>query len=131
MVSTGLPYLIVPVKSGLSKAKIAISDFEGFLSGFGAKFVYVYDVAASEGRTWDNAGIIEDVATGSAAGPIVAFLCRYSFLEPDTDLEIYQGAYVGRPSTITARVTGTRTEMTGVDVSGSVVLVASGVLENW
>ena len=31
--------------------------------------VYVLDPTVPEGRTWDNAGVTEDVATGSAAGP--------------------------------------------------------------
>ena len=35
----------------------------------GAKFAYVLDPQRPEGRTWDNAGRVEDVATGSAAGP--------------------------------------------------------------
>lgn len=40
----------------------------------GADFVYVLDIVNREGRTWDNAGLIEDIATGSAAGPSGAFL---------------------------------------------------------
>lgn len=41
VVSTGLPYLLVPLRENLDKAKIRIPDFEEFLSQFGAKFVYV------------------------------------------------------------------------------------------
>ena len=68
VVSTGLPYLIVPVRpAGLSIARIENSDFEALLAESGAKFVYVLDPAAPEGRTWDNAGRVEDIATGSAA----------------------------------------------------------------
>ena len=40
----------------------------------GADFVYVLDPDRPEGRTWDNSGLTEDVATGSAAGPTAAYL---------------------------------------------------------
>lgn len=68
VVSTGLPYLLVPVVHGLERARIAHGAFEALLATVGAKFVYVLDVAAREGRTWDNAGMVEDIATGSGAG---------------------------------------------------------------
>ena len=55
VVSTGLPYLIVPVHAqGLATAHIATPDFEAILAASGAKFVYVLDPATPEGRTWDN-----------------------------------------------------------------------------
>ena len=66
VVSTGLPYLIVPLASGLDRAHITVADFEERLASVGAKFVYVFDPAKREGRSWDNAGAVEDVATGSA-----------------------------------------------------------------
>ena len=70
VVSTGLPYLIVPVLAEhLATANITSRGFEALLAESGAKFVYVLDPTAPEGRTWDNAGRVEDVATGSAAGP--------------------------------------------------------------
>ena len=78
VVSTGLPYLIVPVHAqGLATAHIATPDFEAILAASGAKFVYVLDPATPEGRTWDNTGRIEDVATGSAAGPAAAYLIEH------------------------------------------------------
>jgi len=47
------------------------------LSSFsGAKFAHVLDPARLEGRTWDNAGRVEDVATGSAAGPAATIEVR-------------------------------------------------------
>jgi PhzF family phenazine biosynthesis protein len=67
--STGLPYLLVPVNRDLDAARIIKPEFEKQLARFGAKFVYVFDVNRKEGRTWDNDGRVEDIATGSAAGP--------------------------------------------------------------
>ena len=77
VVSTGLPYLIVPVQAGLERARISHPGFEGLLGASGAKFVYVLDPDRPEGRTWDNAGRVEDVATGSAAGPAAGYLLHH------------------------------------------------------
>jgi len=74
--STGLPYLLVPVNRGLDSARIVKQEFEKQLARFGAKFVYVFDVNRKEGRTWDNDGRVEDIATGSAAGPQDLILLR-------------------------------------------------------
>lgn len=124
-VSTGLPYLLVPVRSGLAGCAIRHGDFEMFLREFGAKFVYVFDSAALECRTWDNRARAEDVATGSAAGPLCAYLVKHGIRKRDTDIRILQGRFAGRPSVITGRVTGVG-EREEVFVSGSVALFASG-----
>jgi trans-2,3-dihydro-3-hydroxyanthranilate isomerase len=100
VISTGLPYLIVPVQSGLDRARISHPDFERLLSASGAKFVYVLDPDRPEGRTWDNAGRVEDVATGSAAGPAAAYLMHHGVRPTGEPLLIHQGQFTGRPSTI-------------------------------
>ena len=102
VVSTGLPYLIVPVTpAGLDRARIDEPDFESLLALSGAKFVYVLEPDAPEGRTWDNAGRVEDIATGSAAGPAFGYLVRHGRFHPGPDRErIHQGRFVGRPSEI-------------------------------
>ncbi len=99
-VSTGLPYLIVPVSSGIEKVKISNSKFEDFLASFGAKFVYVFDTATMECRTWDNSGLYEDVATGSAAGPLCSYLVKHGVNKPDEVINIHQGSFLNRPSII-------------------------------
>jgi trans-2,3-dihydro-3-hydroxyanthranilate isomerase len=103
VVSTGLPYLIVPVQDGLERAKISHPRFEELLAASGAKFVYVLDPDRPEGRTWDNAGRIEDVATGSAAGPAAGYLMHHGVRPPGEPLLIHQGRFTGRPSTIEVR----------------------------
>ena len=97
VVSTGLPYLLVPLEKNLDKVKIVIQDFEGFLSRFGAKFVYVFNPELLECRTWDNAGIVEDIATGSAAGPLCAYLVKKGFKKPGELINISQGKFVKKP----------------------------------
>jgi trans-2,3-dihydro-3-hydroxyanthranilate isomerase len=104
VVSTGLPYLIVPVRpEGLQAARIRTGDFEALLDESGAKFVYVLDPSVSEGRTWDNAGRVEDVATGSAAGPAAGYLRTHGVHRGDAPLWIAQGRFAGRPSIIEVR----------------------------
>ena len=98
VVSTGLPYLIVPVRSGLDSARISRPGFEGLLDASGAKFVYVLDPDCPEGRTWDNAGRVEDVATGSAAGPAAGYLLHHGVHPAGEPLLVHQGQFTGRPS---------------------------------
>ena len=71
-------------------------------------------------------GVPEDPATGSAAGPLAAHLARHGRLEWGAELEISQGAEVGRPSTLYARVIGSRDALERVEVGGSAVVVARG-----
>src|SRR5258706_3760972 len=104
MVSTGLPYLLVPLASGLERAAITHPQFEALLAQIGAKFVYVFDVARLEGRTWDNGGRVEDVATGSAAGPLGAYLVRYCKAVAGQVLTPPQGLLLVRPSASNSRV---------------------------
>jgi len=122
VVSTGLPYLIIPLAGGLDRARIQHPDFEALLATHGAKFVYLLDVRRREGRTWDNRGAVEDVATGSAAGPAAAYLVTHG-REPRGDwLLLSQGRYAGRPSTLEVRVAPSGE----VTVRGSVFLVSEG-----
>lgn len=73
-----------------------------------------------------NMGILEDAATGSAAGPLALHLARHGKLAWDESVEISQGAEIGRPSTLYARVYGEAGEPTAVEVGGSAVVVARG-----
>ena len=125
VVSTGLPYLIVPLASGLEKAKISTKDFEEQLEKIQAKFVYLFCVDRMEGRTWDNRGLIEDVATGSAAGPTGAYLYKWNICNADEDILINQGGFVGRPSKIKVFAD----QSTGhIKVAGDVKIIAKGQL---
>lgn len=126
VVSTGLAYLILPVTaSALARAAICGADFEVKLTGLGAKFAYLFDPNEREGRTWDNLGAVEDVATGSAAGPAAAWMVAGGMEQPDALFEIHQGRFVGRPSTINVSVATDG----AVSVGGRVVPVARGVLD--
>ncbi|MES2037909.1 MAG: PhzF family phenazine biosynthesis protein [Pseudomonadota bacterium] len=125
VVSTGLPYLIVPIQQHLDKARICHEKFEALLASVGAKFVYVLDVQRREGRTWDNEGKVEDIATGSAVGPAGAYMVRHQRARAGDTQIFAQGAYVHRSSELHVKLNA---EDETVLVHGQVCLVAQGEL---
>jgi len=129
VVSTGLPYLLVPLRRGLERARPCAADFTALLGAAGARFCYPLDVAAREGRSFDNHGLLEDPATGSAAGPAGAYLVRHGLAAPDRELTIRQGRFVQRPSEIRVRVEGPPEAPARVLVGGDVAMTARGVFD--
>lgn len=88
---------------------------------------------AGEGRRWKTRmfapahGVAEDPATGSAAGPLALHLALHGRTGWGEEIEISQGAEIGRPSTLYARVEGdTQRGATLVEVGGAAVVVARG-----
>jgi trans-2,3-dihydro-3-hydroxyanthranilate isomerase len=126
VVSTGLPYLIVPIKSNLEHAQIVVPDFEALLATVGAKFVYVFQVDRLEGRTWDNDGRVEDIATGSAAGPAAVYLVTHKRASTGDSIVLAQGKFLNRPSELYASVQG-GSELS-VTIKGQVCFVGKGTL---
>ncbi|WP_131737035.1 PhzF family phenazine biosynthesis protein [Actinomadura roseirufa] len=130
VISTGLKYLIVPVsgQDALARARITRPDFDAFLAGFGAQFAYVLDPAGIEGRHWNNDGLLEDIATGSAAGCVAAYLLRQGLAAGGERVHLSQGRFVGRPSTITVTAYGTPDAVVRVTVGGDIAVVGTGSL---
>jgi trans-2,3-dihydro-3-hydroxyanthranilate isomerase len=73
-----------------------------------------------------GAGVVEDPATGSAAGPLAVHLARHGRIGFGDEIEISQGIEIGRPSTLYARADGSADELERVEVGGSAVIVARG-----
>ena len=73
-----------------------------------------------------GAGVDEDPATGSAAGPLAVHLVRHGRHGFSSNLEVDQGVEMGRPSHLRARVEGTGDRIEKVIVAGSAVTVARG-----
>jgi trans-2,3-dihydro-3-hydroxyanthranilate isomerase len=71
-------------------------------------------------------GVAEDPATGSAAGPLVLHLARHGRIRFGEQIEIHQGAEIGRPSRLLARAIGSAQVLERVEVGGSAVIVAHG-----
>jgi trans-2,3-dihydro-3-hydroxyanthranilate isomerase len=87
---------------------------------------------AREGDHWKTRmfapghGVAEDAATGSAAGPLAIHLARHGRIAFGEEIEIHQGAEIGRPSRLYARADGTADRIERVLVGGSAVVVARG-----
>jgi trans-2,3-dihydro-3-hydroxyanthranilate isomerase len=97
----------------------------------GHDFVGV-SVFAGAGTRWKTrmfapgSGVAEDAATGSAAGPLACHLARHGAVAWGEQIEISQGAEIGRPSTLYARASGAGDTIESVEVGGSAVTVARG-----
>lgn len=128
VVSTGLRYLVVPIRSGLERARIVARNFDDLLASVNAQYVYVVDLPHMESRHWTNDGLLEDIATGSGAGTAAAYLVRHGVAEPNREWILKQGRFAGRPSEIRVRANGTRAEIRNVLVGGDVALVGQGSL---
>ena len=125
VISTGLPYLIVALAKGIDRVKIVSSKLESLLASHGAKFIYVLDVENFEGRTWDHLGQVEDIATGSAAGPAGAFLHKHGLVSEGLPFQVNQGRFVGRPSQMSILIDDCEGRTNQVFVSGQVCKVAN------
>jgi trans-2,3-dihydro-3-hydroxyanthranilate isomerase len=87
---------------------------------------------AGSGSRWKTrmfiprGAVAEDPATGSAAGPLALHLARSGRIGFGDEIQITQGAEIGRPSTLYARVDGSVQQVGRVEVGGSAVVVARG-----
>jgi trans-2,3-dihydro-3-hydroxyanthranilate isomerase len=87
---------------------------------------------ARDGARWKlrmflpSGGVVEDAATGSAAGPLALHLARHGRIAFGDEIQIKQGAEIGRPSTLYARAEGSADRIERVLVGGCAVTVARG-----
>ncbi|MEU1709129.1 PhzF family phenazine biosynthesis isomerase [Streptomyces sp. NPDC005706] len=73
-------------------------------------------------------GVVEDAATGSAAGPIAIHLARHGLIEYGQRIVITQGVEMGRPSPMHALAEGGGEQITRVEVGGDGVIALEGAL---
>ena len=132
VVFTGAAHLMVPIRNRDAVDRIrpnAPALFE-VLRGADAEGCYVFSLdprhagATAYARFFNpTAGIWEDPATGTAAGPLAAHLVAHRLAHHDQPIVIEQGTAMGRTSLIHAEVFPNK-----VQISGRGVLVASGKL---
>jgi PhzF family phenazine biosynthesis protein len=72
------------------------------------------------------AGVPEDPATGSAAGPLAVHLARHGRISYGDQIQIRQGEEIGRPSVLYAKASGAGDRIDIVEVGGAAVIVAAG-----
>jgi trans-2,3-dihydro-3-hydroxyanthranilate isomerase len=129
--SSGIPFLFVPL-SNLKAVRRARRP-----GGLGAN-VYVFALSAERsgsdvhGRMFDDGlGIGEDPATGSAQGPLGAYLVAHELVrvEPTTRIRVEQGFEIGRPSILEIEVDRAGAAISAVRVGGRCVPMGGGWLD--
>jgi len=134
-VSTGLPFIIVPLKSlaAIKKCQIDKSKYFSLIKDIEAKAILVfapqtYDPAhqLSVRVFVDYFGIPEDPATGSANGCLTGYLVKHRYFgKTEIDIQVEQGYEIGRPSLLYLRGRQEKSVIQ-VYVGGQVVPVARG-----
>lgn len=136
-VSTGLPFIIVPLKTldAVKKAKIHKDAYCSLIKDEEAKALFLFCPETYNKENHLNArmfadyyGIPEDPATGSANGCLAGYLVKHRYFGKDRiNIRVEQGYEIGRPSLIflDAKRNG---EAIDVHVGGKVIEIARGIL---
>ena len=132
IVSTGLPFAIVPFRSleALTNTKFSFARAAEILEPSGARFFYFLYPQRREGPLEARARMIfyngEDPATGSAAGCAASWMVRYGVAKPDEQVLIRQGVEMHRPSEIYVRASQEGDHVINVRVGGYAVEILRG-----
>lgn len=134
-VSTGLPFILVPLKhlEDVKKAAISLDEYTLMMGDIEAKAILIFCPQTYHDDNDLNVrmfapyyGVPEDPATGSANGCLAAYLVKYRYFGDDNiDAKVEQGYEIGRPSLLFLK----SDEMEGeirVFVGGCVFMVAKG-----
>jgi PhzF family phenazine biosynthesis protein len=131
--STGAEHLLVPARDvrAVDAAQPDTAALRRLLADAGAEGCYLYTVdldpaagVAAHARFFNpTVGIVEDPATGTAAGPLAAVLVRDGLAADPARIVVEQGRQLGRPSRIRLGVDGSL-----VTITGTGVVAAEGVL---
>lgn len=134
-VSTGVPFIIVPLKTKSAMKRIKVNKDKCFelISTTQAKSILVFcpetynPVNNLSVRVFaDYMGVPEDPATGSANGCLAGYLIQYSYFgEEPINLQVEQGYEIGRPSLLLLKAQQKDGEIE-VSVGGKVITVAKG-----
>ena len=134
IVSTGLPFAIVPIRdaNALANLKPDLVRARALLEGTGARFCYF--ISPEAGQDWRQVRARmffyggEDPATGSAAGCAVSWIVRHGLAKSDEQILIRQGIEARRPSEIFVRAARDGERVTDVRVGGYAVEVLRGIV---
>jgi trans-2,3-dihydro-3-hydroxyanthranilate isomerase len=140
VVSCGNPFLFVPIDTleSIRRIRFRADLAERVVKETGATGVFVFtqevERAGSQvhGRLFaPGEGIIEDPATGSAAGPLGCCLSRYGLAAGDGEVRsvLEQGIEMGRPSFLHIRIKHSGGEITAVHVGGTCCYMGTAQLE--
>jgi len=139
IVSCGVEYLLVPLRDAASVHRAATDPgaLRRLAAATGSNVpLYLFAPSPSGATTLEcrmfapGLGVLEDPATGSAAGPLGCYVVKHGLVNgADAQrIVISQGVAMGRPSRIHVAITGTAAAITTVKVGGEAVLVGEGSL---
>jgi trans-2,3-dihydro-3-hydroxyanthranilate isomerase len=135
-VSTGLPALVVPLRSlaALQRCRVDADRYFELVECMEAKSLLVFCPEPHEGADLSarmfapGHGVPEDPATGSANGCLAGYLVEHRYFGADSlDVRVEQGYEIDRPSLLYLRAAREGDEIR-VDVGGKVQMVARGEL---
>ena len=135
-VSTGLPFLLVPVVSlaAVQKARVQGAAYDHLCEqDHKAIFFFSSETVDPTNKVHarmfaDAFGVPEDPATGSANGCLAAWLVRHRYFEAsEIDLTVEQGVEMGRASRLHLRASENEGTFS-IHVGGRVIPVAEGCL---
>jgi trans-2,3-dihydro-3-hydroxyanthranilate isomerase len=134
-VSTGLPFIIMPLKGldALRKATVNRECYFCLIENTWAKPVLVFCPGGYDDRQdlgvrvfADCFGIPEDPATGSGNGCLAGYLVRHCYFGTDSiDIRVGQGYEINRPSMLYLKAAA-KGDGIEVHVGGKVVKIAQG-----
>ena len=129
-VSTGNAFCIVPLSSveALGRLEIPQREATAWLRARGVRWFYCIAQDEANGcwrarMQWHGG---EDPATGSAAGPCIAWLVQTGLVASGASTTLLQGVEMLRPSRLTVQATQRWDGVTDVHVAGRTIPVASG-----
>jgi|Deesub1362B_J571_1020462.scaffolds.fasta_scaffold02483_5 trans-2,3-dihydro-3-hydroxyanthranilate isomerase len=134
-VSTGLPFIIVPLKTldALKQAKVARDKYFELIKDTQAKAILIFcpETYKEENdlsvRVFaDYYGVPEDPATGSGNGCLAGYLVKYRYFGEDRiNIRVEQGYEIGRPSLLFLRAEEKEGKI-NISVGGKVIMIAKG-----
>jgi trans-2,3-dihydro-3-hydroxyanthranilate isomerase len=129
-VSTGIFHLMIPLRDRVALERIRpnLLRVESLEAKTATMILYPFvcdedgarGLVRARGFAAERGQVFEDPATGSAAGPLCAYLHRYGGW---TEATVRQGEEMGRPSRLVCEIAGDR-----VRVAGDCVIVFEGEL---
>jgi len=137
-VSTGLPFIIVPLTNlaAVKLARIQPAVYARLIEHSDAKAVFIFCPEAYDESHQVNSRMFadffdvpEDPATGSANGCLAAYLVQHRYFgNTQIDIQVEQGYEIQRPSVLHLRASQNSDQTIQIHVGGQVQSIAKGEL---
>jgi trans-2,3-dihydro-3-hydroxyanthranilate isomerase len=139
VVTSGNPFVYVPLKSldAAGRVRVRLDLYETIVAALDVRGIYVFTTEVTRAGSTVHSrlfapqmGISEDPATGSAGGPVGAYLLHYGLVDAAAARHMIceQGIEMNRPSIIHISIQGTPEQIMGANIGGYTQPIGSGVL---